>query len=243
MGIMRHSLCPVRLGVITAVYNAFQDWLLRSRVSRTCIALSSNSFYFSFTLFGGTRAWWIVCFSYFFFCGYVNNKVSESKNVLLYFTGQSCPCGSWPDYHQPLDEICLETWLQPCGHLLLLLLIFFPSIMKTWKPQVVFLPENFRGEILYWTSKKMVGWFQRLHLDGDESHRVNLKLREQHSPTQLFKKLLPRNMNPISVRNLNLSVTLLYIVWSLYSSQQQGEIFLFLLCKSSHLQALRLQSC
>lgn len=58
-------------------------------MSRTCIALSSSSFYFSFTLFD---VWdkeldELSALATFSFVGYVNNKVSESKNGLLYFTG------------------------------------------------------------------------------------------------------------------------------------------------------------
>ena len=117
--------------------------------------------------------------------------------------------------------------------LLLLLIFFFPSITKTWKPQVVFLPENI-SELTILNFQKVIGLVSRaLHLDGDESHRVNLKPCEQHSPTQLFKKVLPHQLwINIIIRNLNLSVTLLCIVWSLYSSQQQGEIFLFFCVKA-----------
>ena len=125
--------------------------------------------------------------------------------------------------------------------LLLLLIFFFPSITKTWKPQVVFLPENIRElTILNFQESNWVGFQSPASWWGWIPQGKFETMWAALSYPALQKGSSPSTMNQYHNKKLKPQCyPSMYCVISVLFPAA-GRNLSFLLCKSSH---LRLWNC
>lgn len=142
-----------------------------------------------------------------------------------------------------LMGLYLEIWLQPLWltSCYFCLFFFFPSITKTWKPQVVFLPENIRElTILNFQESNWVGfqnpasWWGWIPQGKFETTWATLSypaLQKDSSPSTM-NQYHNKKLTPQCYPSIYCVISVLF--------PAAGRNLSFLLCKSSH---LRLWNC